>query len=191
MTDAAAVDADAVRAHSDVLFDRASVQRAVDALAGRLAPRYAGQNPLLLCVLTGGMPFTTWLAQRFPFRVEVDCVRVSRYGAGTAGGALSWSAMPRTPIAGRHVLVLDDVFDEGVTLAAILAHCRDAGAADAQAVVLVDKEIGRPRPPLLLDRALSAPDRYLYGCGMDYRGYWRQLPDIHAVRADYLARARG
>lgn len=185
------VDVDAVRAHADLLFDAGVVQQAVADLAGRLASRYAGSNPLLLCVLNGGMPFTTWLASHLRFRLEIDCVQVARYGVATTGGELHWHARPRTSLAGRHVLVLDDVLDAGRTLAAVLAHCMAQGAADASAAVLVDKQVAAARPVTVLDRALVAPDRYLFGCGMDYRGYWRQLPDIHAVRDDYLQHLRG
>ena len=109
-------------------------------------------------------------------------MHATRYRGDVRGQELEWIARPRTPLEGRTVLVLDDILDEGVTLAAILEDCRAQGARAVHSAVLVDKRIGRPRT---LERAdftgLSVPDRYVFGFGMDYRGYLRNLPAIYAV----------
>ena len=108
---------------------------------------------------------------------------MGRYGDATRGGALTWHARPRVSLKNRHVVLLDDIVDEGVTLDALKAFCLSADAAGVTTVVLLDKatvraRTGAPAPDLA---ALVCPDRYVFGWGMDFEGYWRNLPDIHAL----------
>lgn len=179
-----------VRAHSDVLVSEAEVQRALDALSGAIATRLHDRDPVMLCVMNGGLFTTSELARRLPFPMQMDHLQVSRYGTKTAGSTLTWLSRPRTPIAGRTVLVTDDILDRGETLAAVCAWCREAGAAEVLSAVLVEKrldEASMAARPIEADFvAINCPDRYLYGCGLDYRGYWRNLPAIHGVRDAYL-----
>jgi len=109
---------------------------------------------------------------------------VTRYGTETTGGAITWKVTPGTPVAGRTVLVLDDILDEGQTLAAIRDHVLAAGAAQVLTAVLADKDIGRQKPIRPEFVGVTLPNRYVFGCGMDVRGAWRNLPEIYAMKEE-------
>jgi len=171
-----------VLARADMLWDETQVSAAMDRMAHGVTERLAGQDPLLLTVMTGGMVPATWLMQRLAFPVELDYVHATRYQGATVGSELHWLVRPRVELAGRSVLIVDDILDEGVTLSAIVEHCREAGASAVYTAVLVAKQHDRARA---LERAdfcgLTVEDRYVFGCGMDYHGYLRNLPAIYAV----------
>jgi hypoxanthine phosphoribosyltransferase len=171
------------RSTAELLFSAEAVTAAIDRLAVRLTVALSEENPLLLCVLNGGLPFTGALMQRLQFPLEVSYVHVGRYGDATSGGELDWYARPRMSLANRHVVLVDDILDEGVTLAALEAWCRSEGAAAVTRVVLLDK--GSCREKRTDFAALSCPDRYVFGWGMDFEGYWRNLPAIYAL-AEHL-----
>lgn len=164
------------------LYGAAEVEAALDGMADAITERLGRSNPVVLCVMLGGLVPAGRLVTRLDFPLSLDYVHATRYRGGTKGKELEWIAWPRTPLEGRTVLVVDDILDEGVTLAAILQRCREAGAASVHSAVLVDKRIGRPRA---LERAdftgLTVPDRYVFGYGMDYRGYLRNVPGIYAL----------
>jgi len=178
-------DVIAARARAEEVFSAAAVRAAVDRTAVAATLMLAEENPLVLCVLHGAIPFTGALMQRLQFPLELGCVHVERYGGGTTGGDLTWYARPRMPLAGRHVVLVDDILDQGVTLAALKRWAVDEGAAAVTVIVLVDKHIAarETRPVQAELAALESEDRYLFGWGMDYRGYWRNLPAIYALPA--------
>lgn len=171
----------AARRRAVVLVDAAEVQRAIDRVSVRLSLAVAADNPLVLVVMNGGLPYGAELLKRFSFPLQLGYVHVARYGTATRGGALSWLNQPDYVLTGRTVLLLDDVFDRGETLAAIVAWAEQEGAGRVLTSVLVDKQVDKPRPLHVDFSALSCPDRYLFGCGMDFRGYWRNLPAIYAL----------
>ena len=120
---------------------------------------------------------------RLEFPVELDYVHATRYRGDVRGRTLEWLAHPSSDFKGRSVLIVDDILDEGITLAAIVAHCRELGAREICCAVLVDKQLGRPRALARADfTGLTVEDRYVFGCGMDYRGYFRNLPAIYALK---------
>ena len=176
----------AVRRHASVVFSRERVDAAVDAVASALSQRLAAENPLILCVMKGGVPFTADLLRRFDFPLELDYVHVSRYHDRTRGSQLEWHGTPQTSVVGRTLLIVDDVLDEGQTLNALIAWTRERGAAQTLSTVLVAKDVPREAGARADFAALDAPNRYLFGCGMDYKGYWRNLPDIYAVDPEFL-----
>ena len=169
---------------AEVMVAAEAVQFAVDQMAVRLSTVLADQNPLLLCVLQGGLPYTAELARRFHFPLQLDYVHVGRYRGATRGSELEWIAKPQLDLAGRHVLLVDDVLDQGVTLAELAVWAEQQGADRVITTVLVDKDVARPERIAVDFSALHCPDRYLIGCGMDYRGYWRNLPAIYALPRD-------
>jgi hypoxanthine phosphoribosyltransferase len=170
-----------VRASADLLFDRETVDLAVDQLAVRLSVALVDTHPIVICVMTGGLVLTADLLKRFHFPLEVDYVHATRYANDVVGGELALRVLPTTDVRGRVVLVVDDIFDRGTTLAAVKHSLIDAGAERVMTAVLVDKEIAAPRPIAVDYAALRCPDRYVFGRGMDYRGYWRNLAGIYAV----------
>ena len=173
----------AARDRSEVLFSRETVLQAIDRLAVRVTVALAEENPLLVCVLNGGLPFAGALMQRLQFPLELTYLHVGRYGRETRGGELIWHARSPVSFRDRHVLLADDILDKGVTMAALKTHCLETGARAVSVAVLVRKALTEPDPERLTPdfQALACPDRYLFGWGMDYQGYWRNLPDIHVL----------
>jgi len=165
---------------AECLYPSESVAHAVRLTAQAVATEMADRDPLVLCVMTGGLRFCSDLLGHLEFPLELDYVHVSRYRDRTEGGELSWLRHPLDGLRGRHLLVVDDILDKGVTLAAVRRHCVDAGALSVATAVLVDKQL----PHRVIDAdysALVAPDRYLFGEGMDYKGYGRNLRGIYAI----------
>ena len=169
----------AARETAELVFPAETVLTAIDRLAVRLTVALAEENPLLLCVLNGGLPFTAALMQRLQFPLALSYVHVGRYAEGTRGGELQWHARPGIPLTDRHVVLVDDIVDEGVTLAALEAWCLEAGAREVTTAVLLDKTARSGGYDGFT--ALSCPDRYVFGWGMDFEGYWRNLPAIYAL----------
>ncbi len=169
---------------ADQLYSRAEVSRAIDRVAAALAEDVADQDPVLLCVMNGGIVFAGELLTRLPFRLQLDHVHASRYRGALRGGELDWSHQPATPLSGRCVVLLDDILDEGDTLAGIRKWCLEQGGDRVVTAVLVDKQHDRrcPELPRADHTALYVEDRYLFGFGMDCREYWRNAPGIFAIR---------
>lgn len=161
---------------------RGEVQAAYQRLATSLAPALSGGEPLLLGILLGGMVPLVQLMARLEADVQVEVCRVGRYGHRTRGGAPEWRVPPPGGLAGRHVVLVDDIFDEGVTLEFVADHCHRMGARRVQTVVLVHKRHSRPVGSLVPDLVgLEVGDEYVFGCGMDYQGRWRHLDQIWGI----------
>jgi len=171
-------------AGAELLFDGAAVQAAYDRLAEAITRDLARANPLLVCVLQGGVVPFGQILPRLDFPLQVDYVHATRYRDALAGRDLHWIAGPVSELAGRSVLIVDDILDEGTTLAAIEERFRAAGAADVRKAVLATKQRRRATPVTAQYSGLEVPDRYVFGCGMDYRSYWRNLPGIYALGED-------
>lgn len=177
-------DADVQRVldNAVLLYDEQAVNTALDTMAAAITEVMGGRNPLLLCVMTGGVVPAGALFTRLRFPVQFDYLHATRYRGGTTGSDLKWICPPSQPLRGRTVLVVDDILDEGLTLAAILDYCREQGAEAVYSAVLVEKHHGRKVAGLQADFVgLHVEDRYVFGCGMDYHGYLRNVPAIYAV----------
>ncbi len=167
---------------ADLICDEASVQAALERLAAEISQRLGHCNPLLLSVMSGAVVFSGQLLTRLHFPLDFDYLHVTRYGDRTVGGGLQWKVFPQTPMTGRVVLVLDDVFDEGHTMAAIRQRVMEAGAAQFFCAVFADKKIGRTKPLQADFVGMELPDRYIFGYGLDVKGAWRNLPAIYALK---------
>jgi len=173
----------AVRRNADLLVDGECVRAAYDRMANDISQVLGDTNPVILCVMTGGLVPTAELFTRLDFPAELDYVHATRYEGTRGGQNINWIARPVHGLKDRTVLVIDDILDEGTTLAAILDFCREQGGASVHSAVLVEKLHDRKAPGLRPDFVgLTVEDRYVFGCGMDYHGYWRNLPGIYAVR---------
>ncbi|BAW79827.1 hypoxanthine-guanine phosphoribosyltransferase [Candidatus Nitrosoglobus terrae] len=167
---------------ADCLYTRPQVEAALDRLAQEITIKLSTYNPLLLCCMIGGIIPCGGLLPRLNFPLQLDYIHATRYQGEIEGGVLRWLYKPLTPLRGRTVLVIDDIFDEGHTLAAILEYCREEGAT-AYSAVLVDKLHDRKRDGLSADFiGLRAEDYYLFGYGLDYKGYLRNAPGVYALR---------
>jgi hypoxanthine phosphoribosyltransferase len=173
-------------ANSDVIHDRARIECAIAAMAVRIRNDFAGSVPVYLTVMHGGLPFAGALAMEIGSRgldLEFDYLHATRYRGATSGGELAWKHRPATPLRGRRVLLVDDIVDEGHTLAAVRDWCRGQGAAEVRIASLAVKAHDRCVPGLRADYVgLDVPDRYVYGYGMDYHEQGRNLPAIYALR---------
>lgn len=172
------------REQSELICDAAEVQQALDRMAEAITARLAGTNPLVLCVLTGGLMPAGWLLQRLDFPLQLDYLHATRYRGATRGESqLQWLSRPRFELRGRHVLLVDDILDEGLTLAGVVTWCKAQGAHEVLTAVLTEKQHDRNTTGLKADFVgLRIPDRYVFGCGLDYKHYWRNLPAIYALR---------
>ena len=174
----------AARERAELLIPYADVVHAIDQLSVRLTLACAESNPLLLCVMQGGLAFAGALQQRLHFPLECDFLQVSRYGTGTSGNELQWRVAPQAALADRTVVLIDDVLDQGVTLAELQRWAHAQGASEVLSAVLVDKHVGSQRQTAADFVALHCPDRFLLGWGMDLAGYWRNLDGIYALPVD-------
>lgn len=183
MTTITTEQAQSVLREAEMLCSAETVTAALERLAEAITARLRDCNPLLLAVMNGGMIPAVWLLSRLDFPLQIGYVHVTRYRGTTRGGELHWLAPPQLPVKDRVVLVIDDIFDEGVTLKAIVEHLRQAGAQAVYSAVLVDKQHDRKVPGFTVDFVgLTVVDRYVFGCGMDYHEYWRNLPAIYAIK---------
>ncbi len=175
-------EAERILAEADLICSADEVNVALNRVASELNHALAGRNPVVVSVMGGAVIFTGQLLPLLTFPLDFDYVHATRYGAATAGGALQWVVEPRTSVVGRTVLLLDDILDEGITLAAIRQHLLVAGATECITAVFADKAIGRDKPLKADFVGLTLPNRYVFGYGMDVSGAWRNLPAIYAMK---------
>lgn len=173
-----------VLAEADCLVSEPQVHAAIQSMANAITDRLKDSNPLLFCVMNGGLILTGQLLPLLKFPVQAEYLHATRYRQETTGGILEWKLRPEESMQDRTVLVVDDILDEGNTLAAIVDYCQSKGAREVLTAVLVDKRHDRKaRPGLKADfTGLDVEDRFLFGFGMDYKGYWRNAPGIYAVK---------
>jgi hypoxanthine phosphoribosyltransferase len=176
-------EAERVLSQADLLYSPAQVEAALDGMARDISQTLAESDPLIICVMTGGVvPFGILLPRlKFPF--QIDYVHATRYGKKLVGGQLQWISGPHQNPRGRVVLLVDDILDEGTTLAGIESRYRHEGATEVRKAVLVVKNRPRPVDVHIDFKGLEVPDRYVFGYGMDYKGYLRNAPGIYAEAA--------
>lgn len=176
-------DMEDVRREADCLRSAEEVDAALSRMAREISERLDGTDPVVFCVMNGGLFVTGKLVEKLAFALELDYIHATRYGAETCGGKLHWKAQPERKLKGRTVLLVDDILDEGVTLAELIRYCKEEGAAQVYSAVLVDKIHDRKMTAVKADFVgLHVEDRFLFGCGMDIGGYWRNLPALYAMK---------
>ena len=176
------LDAQALLDQAERIASEEDVQAVLDRLAGEIGQALGQTFPLVLAVMGGAVVFAGQLLPRLRFPLEFDYLHVTRYRGSTEGGAVEWRVLPGQNVAGRNVLVLDDILDEGETLAAIRDKLVGMGAAQVWSAVLTDKDNGLAKPIRADFVGLDVPNRYVFGCGMDAYGLWRNLPAIYALK---------
>lgn len=176
-------DMDEVRLKADCLRTAEEVDAALARMAQEITERLDGTDPVVFCIMNGGLFVTGKLVEKLHFSLELDYLHATRYGTETCGGNLHWKVRPERKLKGRTVLLVDDILDEGVTLAEITQYCKEEGAETVYTAVLVDKMHNRKAPGARADFVgLNVEDRFLFGCGMDIGGYWRNLPALYAMK---------
>ncbi|CAG9176672.1 hypoxanthine-guanine phosphoribosyltransferase [Cupriavidus respiraculi] len=168
--------------NSEEIVSAQAVQASLDRMAGEIAAAMGDQFPLVLSVMGGAVVFTGMLLPKLAFPLEFDYIHLSRYNNKTVGGEMQWRVAPRESVKDRVVLVLDDILDEGETMAAIRQRIMEMGAREVRAAVLCEKTLAKQKPMHPDFCGFAVPDRYVFGCGMDVKGYWRNLGAIRALK---------
>lgn len=169
--------------NADCLHNEEAVLDGLERMAQAMTERLRHTNPLVYTVLNGGLIVAGQLLPRLQFPLEMSYLHATRYRKETSGGQIEWKVKPKEDMRGRTVVIIDDILDEGHTLAAIIEYCQAQGAKEVLVAVLVDKLHNRKAPGVKADFVgLEVEDRFLFGCGMDYQGYWRNTLAIYAVK---------
>ena len=170
--------------NADLLHSSNAVRDALDRMATEIFVDLEQKNPVLVCVMNGGIVPFSELLQRLEFPLQTDYIHATRYGGKLTGGQIAWLAEPRINPEGRDILIVDDILDEGETLASIVDYYNDKKALSVRTAVLVVKDRARKIDYMADYVGLHVPDRYVFGCGMDYKGYLRNLTGIYAENED-------
>ena len=169
---------------ADVIFEREQIMLSIDEMAKKITADYKDKNPILMTVMNGGLMIAAHLAQRLNFPLEMHYCHATRYRGEISGQSdLQWPVRPSESINGRHVIVVDDIYDEGATLFGMLEYL-NGKCESVKTAMLLDKQHERKsHPELVIDYVgLKCPDRYVFGFGMDYKNLGRNLPRIYAVK---------
>ena len=168
---------------ADCLYNKDSVEQAIAQMATDITAKLEATNPLILPVMVGGVVLAGKLLPLLPFPLQVDYIHATRYRSTTAGSELEWKKQPGKSLTDRTILLVDDILDEGITLAAIIDYCQQQGAKAIYTAVLADKQLNKKRPINKADfTGLEVPDLYVFGYGMDYEEYHRNVDGIYALR---------
>jgi hypoxanthine phosphoribosyltransferase len=180
-----ALDPRVVLEQSSVVASRETVAAAVERLAREVNAFYGDQEIILVAVMTGAIIPAAWLAPRLQMPIRMDFIHATRYAGQTQGGELDFRVPPRLNLQGQDVLIVDDIYDVGLTLELIERFCLARGARSVNSAVLVRKKHGRETAgelPRFI--GLDVPDKYVFGCGMDVLEHWRHLDEIRAVETE-------
>lgn len=163
---------------ADVVHNRAAIDAIIAQQATLINAHYRCERALVLPVMTGALIYAGQLLPRLTIELELDYVHATRYDGARAGGRLNWLMRPRSPVAGRKILLLDDILDEGLTLALVRDWLLEQGAAEVLISVLAHKLKAQPQACSADFPALPVPDCYVYGFGLDVDGLWRNADGI-------------
>lgn len=177
-------DRRAILTEADCLHTEGEVRAALARMATEISARLKDSNPLVYTVLNGGLITAGQLLPLLNFPLEMSYLHASRYRLETNGGMLDWKVKPQEALVDRTVLIIDDILDEGHTLAAVVDYFKEAKVKEVLVAVLINKRHDRKaRKDFVADFVgLDVADRFLFGCGMDYQGYWRNTLAIYAVK---------
>jgi hypoxanthine phosphoribosyltransferase len=167
----------------EVLLTAGEIRAKVVEVAAQIDRDYAGKDPMLLCILRGGVIFLADLMRALSIPHTVDFMAGSSYGAGArkSSGQVRITFDLASSIAGRDVLVVEDIIDSGRTLASVLELLRARHPQSLEVCVLLDKTERREVDIPIRYRGFIIPDRYVFGYGLDIDEYHRNLPYVAAV----------
>ncbi len=167
---------------ADCLVNEDTLNLALDKMAAQITADLADKLPLVLCVMNGGLVPTAALIERLNFPLELDYIHATRYGMETEGAALNWLSYPQSSLKDRHILVIDDIFDQGHTLQAIIKWLEQQGTSSVHSATVINKLHDRKTDIVPDYIGTDVADRFLFGYGMDYKGYFRNLKGIYAIK---------
>ena len=170
---------------STLIADKREVEAAVEFLGEAVNAHYGDREIILLIVMTGAVMPAAWLAAKLKMPVQMDFVHATRYAGQTEGGEIEFRVPPRLNLEGHDVLIIDDIYDIGLTLQMIEGYCESRGARSVNSAVLVrkvhDRETTGTLPKFI---GMEVEDKYIFGCGMDVYENWRHLDEIRALEGD-------
>jgi len=171
--------------NSECLISSIEVAAAYERLAAQLNLHYAGLNPIVMVVMNGGLIPAGQLLTHLTFYHRMHYIHATRYRDNEGTNELDWKYKPDVSIEGEHVLLIDDIFDEGITLKTVVEELSKEKPLSLESCVLLNKEHDRKVKDFDVDFVgINVADRYVYGCGMDFHGYLRHLPGIYAIKED-------
>jgi hypoxanthine phosphoribosyltransferase len=173
-------EVECVRKNSVCILDENAVELMLTELAAKISEQCSEQNPIILCVMTGAVFAVGQLLPKLNFPLEMDYIHATRYQGNTVGDELVWKQLPTATLLGRTVIIVDDVLDVGITMAQIKKYCEEQGVKRCYTAVLVDKNIGQDKPIKADFVGFEADNQYLFGLGMDYKGYLRNANGLFA-----------
>jgi hypoxanthine phosphoribosyltransferase len=173
-----------------VLFDEATILGRLDEIAAQISSDYRDRELTVIAVLNGSIIFMADLLRRIPLPLKLDCLSVASYHGGTkSSGEVIFKQIALPDIAGRHILILDDILDSGRTLAAIREKLGAANPRSVRVCVLLQKRKARTCPVHADYVAFEIEDEFVVGYGLDYMERYRNLPCIGVLRKDLIAAA--
>ena len=186
MTDEQAIYEDSQEAlkNAELLYSEEEVEKAITQMANEITSKLIDTNPLVLPVMVGGVILAGKLTSQLNFPLQMDYIHATRYRSSTSGSTISWLKKPEKSLSNKTVLLVDDILDEGITLAAIVEYCYEAGAKKVYTAVLAEKKLDIDKPIKKADfTGVVIPDHYVFGYGMDYHEYHRNAAGIYAVKS--------
>jgi hypoxanthine phosphoribosyltransferase len=168
--------------NAELLYSADEVENAIHEISIAITNELKESNPLVLPVMIGGLILAGRLIPKLNFPLQIDYVHATRYRGETSSSELNWLKKPEKSLQDKTILLVDDILDEGITLAAIIEYCHEAGAKQVLTAVLADKILDKDKPLKNADfTGLSVPNKYVFGYGMDYHEYHRNSAGIYAL----------
>lgn len=177
-------EAERVRAGAELLYTADEVEQALDSMARDITAGLGDKNPVVLCLMIGAVVTVGKLLPRLDFPLQLEYVHATRYQGDTSGRTVDWLKSPSITIQNRTVLIVDDILDEGITLSSIIEECHSLRAKEIFTAVLITKNTPKKSLQKADFTGLYVPDRYVFGYGMDYKEYLRNVPGIYAVKEE-------
>ena len=173
---------------STCLHDHEAIEKAFDQMAEKInAHPLSKECPIFLGIAIGGFLPLSSLTLRLKFPLLIDFAHISSYYDKTFATELLWKAKPHLPLKDKTVVIVDDILDKGLTLAALIDFCKNEGAKSIYTAVLIDKKVERTKGGL--EKAdfvgLEIEDKFVFGYGLDYKGYLRNAPGIYELAEEY------
>ena len=167
----------------EVLLSEEQIQSRIRDLGSQITRDYAGKNPLLIGVLKGACFFLSDLLRAIDMRLSIEFIAISSYGSSTrTSGEVRILKDLDVPVEGRHIIVVEDIVDTGLTLSYLLANLRSRGAASVKLVALLDKSERREREVQIDYLGFEIPDHFVVGYGLDFAERYRNLPFIAVLK---------
>jgi len=168
-----------------IVYTEEEVRSAVLEMARKLGQDYQDKNPIVVCILKGGVFFYADLCRGMNCHLELDFLAASSYGSGTvSSGNLKIKKDMEHSVIGRHVILVDDIIDSGLTLTQLKMLMEERGAASVVTCCMLDKKIRHPDALQPDYAALECPNEFVVGCGLDYAEYYRSLPYVAVLKEE-------